>query len=58
VTRLVRTDPGLAIEHADVETVVAQRQLPCRSEADDAGADDEDVALAWRLGRGVHRRRS
>ena len=39
----------LALEHDDPQAVVAQRQLARRGEADDPGADDDDVALAWRL---------
>jgi hypothetical protein len=58
VAGLVCADPRLAVKHADVEAIVAQRQLPRRGEADDASADDDHVALARRLGNGAHRRRS
>ena len=43
---LVGGDPRLALEHRDPQPVVAQRQLARDGEADDPGADDDDVALA------------
>ena len=48
-------DPRLALEHRDPEPVVAQRQLAGDGEADDPGADDDEVAFAGRLGAGTLR---
>ena len=44
VTGLVPRDPGLALEDRDRGTVVAPRELAGDGEADDAGADDHEVA--------------
>jgi hypothetical protein len=55
-------DPLLALQDRDPDALVAQRQLAGDREPDDAGADDDDVALArrgrvGRLGSGhrIHR---
>ncbi len=49
---------GLALEHADGHPRVAEKQLACDSEPDDAAADDGEVAALgsrpWLLGK-VHR---
>ena len=45
-------DPRLAVEDGDPNPVVAQPQLARDRQADDPGADHDDVALAWWLGRG------
>jgi hypothetical protein len=58
VARLVGADPRLTIENADLEAVVAKRKLARSGEADDAGADDDHVALARRLCGALHRARS
>ncbi len=50
VARLVRGDGALALDHGDPRAVVAPAQLACDGKADDAGADDDDVALAGGLG--------
>ena len=41
---------GLALEHRDPRAVVAPPELARDREPDDAGPDDDDVALAGRLG--------
>jgi ATP-dependent DNA ligase len=46
-------DRRLALEHRHPQASVAKRQLAGRGEADYAGADDDDVALARRL-RNLH----
>ena len=48
-----RGDRRLALEHRDLEAVVAQRELARRREADDPGADHGDVAFAggWSASR-------
>jgi ATP-dependent DNA ligase len=48
----VGADPGLALEHSDPDPVVAKRELAGDRQPDDPGADDGEVAFAWRLGRG------
>jgi len=51
MARLVRSDSRLALEHDHPQAVVAQRELACNRQADDAGADDNDVAFARGIGR-------
>ena len=46
----------LALEHRDPQPVVAQRELAGDREADDPGADDDDVAFARWLRRSARLR--
>ena len=54
VAGLVGGDRRLALEHGDPEAVVAQGQLARDREADDPGADDDEVAFAGRSALGMH----
>jgi hypothetical protein len=52
VARLVGADLALALEHADAGLRVARKQLAGHGEADDAAADDREVAALGRRARG------
>ena len=52
VAALVTGELWLALEHAHLRPRAAESQLARDSEADDATADDGDVAAVWRLGPG------
>ena len=57
VARLVEADDGLALQHAEAAAGVAGEELARDRHADDAPADDDEVALLGRGTRGTRRAR-